>query len=383
VEKTCDEAESSPVKVPDNWEVYTGGKRPFHDGSPEHVNTLLFLADSHRRQGKRQACLSTLQTAFAGARCIGFPCLSCPPEMMVRLCAEALEAGIENDYVEALIRQHKLLPDGPDTLHWPWPVRIYTLGRFSLVQDGQPLTFTGKSPRKALELLQALIALGGRAVHTSVLTRSVWPDETSTDLRNLFDNTLYRLRRLLGHKDTLLLSDAKLTLDSQHCWVDAWAFERLSGLSGPASPEGGATAVLLWDKRAEAAFKLYQGHFLEREEEASWSVGYRDRLRSRFQRLVRTLGERFEKAGHWLAAAEVYERGIEVDNLAESLYQRLMICHQQRGEHAEAARVYRRCRELLSIVVGIAPSATTDAIRHGPGLGQALIACRGAEIFNL
>ena len=35
------------------------------------------------------------------------------------------------------------------------------------------------------------------------------------------------------------------------------------------------------------------------------------------------------------------------------------------GDHAEALRIYRRCRELLSIVLGVQPTAETEAIYEG------------------
>jgi DNA-binding SARP family transcriptional activator len=54
---------------------------------------------------------------------------------------------------------------------------------------------------------------------------------------------------------------------------------------------------------------------------------------------------------------------LELDNLAEGLYRRLMIAYRERGEPAEALNVYRRCRHMLSIVLGAKPSAETEAIR--------------------
>jgi DNA-binding SARP family transcriptional activator len=278
---------------------------------------------------------------------------------------------VEDLYVKQLIRLHHLVPERPDALHWPWPVRIFTLGGFSVECDNQPLAFNGKSPRKALELLQALIAQGGREVHTTLLMQSVWPDETSSNLRNLFDNTLHRLRRILGPTDILHLNNAKLTLDPGSCWVDAWTFDHLTahGLNG--NGDGRHHPETLSEHEAQTALRLYQGHFLQREAEEPWSLPYRDRLRNRFQRLVRTLGARLEAEGHWEDATEVYERGLEIDNLAELFYQHLMICHQQLGEHAEAIRVYRRCRELLSIVLGIPPSAATEKIRQACVQGAA------------
>jgi DNA-binding SARP family transcriptional activator len=48
--------------------------------------------------------------------------------------------------------------------------------------------------------------------------------------------------------------------------------------------------------------------------------------------------------------------------LAEELYQRLIACHLVQGEYAQALNAYRRCRELLSIVLGVQPSARTEAL---------------------
>ena len=42
---------------------------------------------------------------------------------------------------------------------------------------------------------------------------------------------------------------------------------------------------------------------------------------------------------------------------------RLMVCYRELGEPAEALNVYRRCREMLSIVLGVKPSPETEAIR--------------------
>lgn len=235
-------------------------------------------------------------------------------------------------------------------------IQVFTLGRFSLVKNGSPLAFTGKSPRKPLELLQALIALGGRDVHISMLMGAVWPDEGSSNQRKLFDNTLHRLRKILGDGDALALGNAKLTLDARYCWVDAWAFDLLAGelLRSSATVNSRACEIL----------RLYRGHFLDRELAAPWLIGYRNRLQIRFERLVLTQGAILETAGEWFKAAEMYRCALEVDNMVEHFYRRLMACHLQVGEHAETLRVYRRCRDTLSIVLGVKPSAETEALRR-------------------
>jgi hypothetical protein len=41
-----------------------------------------------------------------------------------------------------------------------------------------------------------------------------------------------------------------------------------------------------------------------------------------------------------------------------------MVCQRELGDAAGALLTYRRCRELLSIVLGRAPAAETEAIRQ-------------------
>jgi len=87
----------------------------------------------------------------------------------------------------------------------------------------------------------------------------------------------------------------------------------------------------------------------------------RERLRSKFLRQVLKLGCDWENLRDWARAADAYQHGIEVDNLSEELYRRLMLCEHKQGHTAAALEAYRRCRHMLSIVLGIKPSAETEA----------------------
>ena len=63
-------------------------------------------------------------------------------------------------------------------------------------------------------------------------------------------------------------------------------------------------------------------------------------------------------------------KGLEVDELAEESYRRLMTCHARLGRRAEALAVYTRCRDMLAAGLDVAPSAETEALhrtlRGGP-----------------
>ena len=281
------------------------------------------------------------------------------PPMMSRLAAVAIAEGIEPDYVRRLVAARGLPPDPASRAEdWPWPLRIRALGRFEVLRDGAPLAFRGKAQKKPLELLKALVALGGEGVETGRLAAILWPDASGDAAKVSFDSTLYRLRRLLDRDAALTLVEGKLSLDRRQCFVDVWAFERVAR---EVDAGGGADAA------ARALIAAYPDHFLATDEDQPWLMGMRDRLRSKFVRAVLALGRALEADARWADAAALYARALELDNLAEELYRSLMVCHRELGRPAEALQTYRRCKELLSVVLGLAPSAETEAVRQSLG----------------
>jgi two-component SAPR family response regulator len=112
----------------------------------------------------------------------------------------------------------------------------------------------------------------------------------------------------------------------------------------------------------EKAINLYKGHFLTDEREEFWTTSYRERLRSKYLRLIIRTGDYLERAGRWEKAAEHYLKGLEIDELAEEFYQHLMICYKELGQHAKAIETYRRCKKTLSAAFGIEPSPKTEII---------------------
>ena len=307
-----------------------------------------------------------LQRGFALAARHGYQNFSWwSPRVMQEVCIKALEDGIDTEYVRNLVQIRHLSP-AATPVHiesWPWLVRIYTLGRFTLLVDDKPARAGRKAQHKPLELLKALIAQGGREVGEDTLTTMLWPDAEGDTARQAFDTTLHRLRKLLGDEQAILLYDRKLSINNRFCWVDCWALERLLSetetiLANPdTDPDGAALAQHVGRIQA-----LYHGPFLGKEFGASWSISLRERLRSRYLRHVIGAGARWQQIGRWDRAIECYRKGLEVDDLAEQLYQNLMRCHQQLGQRSEALAVYRRCRFILSAVLGIEPGPATESL---------------------
>ena len=238
----------------------------------------------------------------------------------------------------------------------PLPVRISTLGQFSVEIDGNPLRAGTKAQRKPMELLKVLVALGGDGVSVETLCESIWPESDGDKAYNNLNTTLTRLRKLIG-REVLHLQDGRLSLDSHSCRVDAREFTRLLTLASQAINAGNGKAA--WE-HLEGAISLYQGPFLEGEFDPPEILSAREKLHSQFVRHVKELGEFFLQNGHTGKAISLYRKGLEVDDLCEEFYQNLMDCYRRQGRLAEGIAVYQRCRQTLQARMEVEPSPGTE-----------------------
>ncbi|HWP57960.1 MAG TPA: BTAD domain-containing putative transcriptional regulator [Candidatus Acidoferrales bacterium] len=309
-------------------------------------------------------CLEHLRKAFAIGRQVGL--VSHPwwqPSVMARLCAKALEAGIEVEYVQRLIRKRGLVAEtAPVEIEaWPRPLKIYTLGRFAILKDDQPLRFTGKVQRKPLALLKTIIAFGGRGVREDILMDTLWPDSAGDAARFALTSAIHRLRRLLGCEAAIARQRGEVSIDSRYCWVDLWAVERLLGRA-EAAAQSDSQAASEAGKLIEKAARLYQGSFLQNDSHFPGAPTVADRVRRRLlQHLVR-LGQNWEWSNHWQEAARYYEEALRVDPCAEDVCRRLMSAYHRLGRPADVVATYRHCRDALANQLGTTPTADTESL---------------------
>ncbi len=342
---------------------------PFHAVCRwHHWIAALIEAQLADRLGDRERCLAALARAFATGRQYGYdfgPMPYCCGDMMSRLASLALEHGIDAPFAVHIVSRYGLpAPLGAGD-HWPWPIRIRTLGRFALVRRGEDEKTARKESRKPLDLLKLLIALGGTSVPVARLCAALWPEAAGDAARNSFDNALHRLRKLLGGDRHVQLNAGGLSLDAATCWTDLAALEACLARLDVRDDGAHAADPALLIEQVEQALALYQGDFLPGEDELADVVAARRRVQSRFVRQMGAAGDRVEAAGHPAKAARIYRRVIEQQPLAEDIYRHLISCLLRLGQPAEAYEAYRRCRQQLSVVLGIRPAPETDALVAG------------------
>ncbi|MDF0675559.1 MAG: BTAD domain-containing putative transcriptional regulator [Nitrospira sp.] len=285
----------------------------------------LFQSQFAFERGHEEAALAVLRKAFAigrQGRFSFFPWLV--PQNMAHLCARALEAKIEVDYVQDLIRKTRLVPNADALANetWPWPVKIYTLGRFEIRVDGRPLPPRRKAPYRVLNLLKAMIAFGGQDIPTSRLIDALWPDAEGDAGEETFHKTLQRLRRLLNHDGLIQVGGNRVSLNRQVCWVDALAFQTL--LNGADDSMHRQAPLDAKSRRYEQAIALYRGPFLEVDGAYEWADHSRERLRHQFERSIQHVSEWKKMGGQDEAALTCLENGLEADPLAEPIYPHLI-----------------------------------------------------------
>ena len=327
-------------------------------GSPfiQH-QVLLVEAYSALLLGNNENCHDRLRNAFIIAdKQAFFGNFFCwyPKRMMSKLCAEALRAGIEVEYVRQLILNNGLLPENTGIEKWPWPVRIYTLGQFKVVINENPIAET-KAQRRPINLLMVLIALGGSDVKAERIMEVLWPEAEGDAAVSAFTTTLSRLRKLIGN-EAITVKDGRVSLDERRCWVDVWALEH--HLDRAHQEDADPPAI---HATAERVLDLYRGPFLS-DEEGGWSRRLRSRLQTKLFRCLSQCCRALQEGGDGDQAVLLLERALEINPGIEDIYRDLMAGYAAMGRDAEALTTYARCQDTLPRDYGITPSQEIEML---------------------
>lgn len=253
------------------------------------------------------------------------------PNVLAQLCSKALEGGLQVTFVQRMIRKHRLSPplEARLTDTWPWLVKIHTFGKLEVEVDGLSMERRRKAPHRLLELLIAIIAFGGQDVPVVRLIDALWPDADGDQAQENLKKSIARLRKLLTVENVILWHDGRISLNSDLCWVDALAFDKLA------------------KQHEERTIPLYKGPFLGHDDIAIWAEPQRDQLRTTFVRLVNRHCDQAINAGKVEGAICSLERAVEIDPLAEPLCQRVISLLIAQGRQAEARRYYQSLSQSL------------------------------------
>lgn len=281
----------------------------------------LDLAALALAEGDRPAALRELHAAFALGRRWGLQtAVWWQPEGLAALCAEALAAGIETDFVRAVIRTRRLAPPADAGRDWPYPVRIVCHDGFHVEVDGHPPAAGRKAQQKPLELLRLLAARPEGWLGREQVMDRLWPEADGDAAAASLNTTLHRLRRLLGRDEAILLQDGTVALNPAVCsWDTHWIERDLATLSAALIEE---RPPALWQAALERLIDSYRRPLLAGFEDA-WIEAERERSRRRYLGVLAPTLERLVAAGERARAAQLALTALRGEPAADALFTRL------------------------------------------------------------
>ncbi len=238
------------------------------------------------------------------------------PKLAAGLCADALEAGIETEFVRRAVAARGLKPPSETTATtdtWPWPIKVYALRPFSVSVDDVPLKFEARAQLKPLALLKLLACHEGGPVAVSRVTDALWPDLDPAPARGVFDVNVGRLRQLLTQPAAIDVSQGRVGLNPAVVWLDTRALAELARSALPPEVIG------------RRALALYRMPLLANDEEEAWMLAARNHAAAWFagaiERAVRGLAARgaHAEARHLAEQASTVDAGERLARLVREV----------------------------------------------------------------
>jgi DNA-binding SARP family transcriptional activator/ABC-type branched-subunit amino acid transport system substrate-binding protein len=243
-------------------------------------------------------------------------------------------------------------------------VKVSLTDRVRIEADGAVVEEQRFPGRQGRLVFAYLLAAQGRPVPRDELAEALWGDKPPATWEKALSLLVSKLRALL-HECGVSGSDAltsafgcyQLALPTG-TWIDLVAADEAASAAERSLASGEIEQARTDAAIAEA---LARRTFLPGED-GRWVEDTRADLRETLVRALECLAEAQRLAGDPRAAVRAAEELVELEPYRERGYRLLMKAQSAAGNHAEALRVYERCRRLLDEELGTYPSPETEGI---------------------
>jgi DNA-binding SARP family transcriptional activator/tetratricopeptide (TPR) repeat protein len=327
------------------------------------------LAESLELQGAADSRIAAerLRTAMALWEDIGNPAGTARARLALAVLADDADAA---DAARRELAAMGVAPElgGPgllaSTRRTGHEVAIVALGRFAVVQDGEPVPLAAWQSRKARDLLKVLVARKGRPITREAAAEALWPDEDAEPLGNRLSVALSTIRKVLdpGRRhppDHYVVADARtIALRIERVDVDLIGFLRAADAAVDQMSKGEHQAA---EPLLHRARQIYAGDFLEEDLYEDWAIEARDDARARFVTVLRLLARLTADMADDESAADYLGQLLEREPYDEDAWLALIAAQIRLRRHGQARRHYaayaRRMGELDVVPVALAEAA--------------------------
>lgn len=236
---------------------------------------------------------------------------------------------------------------------WPSPnsapLALHLLGVPRILHLGQP----AKLPRSQTRALLYRLGTKLEPISRDELIALFWPELDEGTARLNFRRLLSFVRRDLPDPDALVATSDSVSLDPQLVWSDTDAIQHLKHVD----------TVNGWI----AAADLYGGPFLSGfylrncVDYELWQSTTMHRLREDCLEALAKLIDHTANRGDIERATEYARRYLEINNLQETIHQKLISFYVQMGKRDLAVRQFEECVLILERELGVEPFPETRA----------------------
>jgi len=237
------------------------------------------------------------------------------------------------------------------------PLKIYTLGRLSILRGDQSVT--GFISRK-VEALLVYLAFHRREHSREILAELLWEDLTQARALGNLRTALSNLQSLLADYIVATRQTVMINPDCE-CWMDA--LELATVLK---STEGNLTSASA--RQLEKALDRYEGEFLagfhlrEGQGFESWRFLEAETLHRQVIDALMRLAQYALHHGNFSAGIDHARRALGFDPLSEVAHRTLMQLLARSGQRGAALAQYETCVRVLREELDIAPEPETTRL---------------------
>jgi DNA-binding SARP family transcriptional activator len=239
----------------------------------------------------------------------------------------------------------------------PRSLRIELLGGFRVAAGARPVPDEAWRRSKAAGLVKLLALAPAHRLHREQVMDALWPELGPAAAAANLRKAVHYARRAVDESadpSAIVSAGELLCLRREDAWVDVDAF-RATAARARRSGDPDAYA---------AAVELYRDGLLPEDRYEEWTIAARDELQGELVALLEELAALLEARGELDGAIRVARRLTAADPLRESGYLVLVRLHALAGHRSEALREYERLRELLSVELGLEPSAEAQQLHE-------------------
>jgi len=246
------------------------------------------------------------------------------------------------------------------------PLRIFTMGQFSLAIAGEGLQVESWKRKQAAVVLKILVSHLGRPVHRERLIEWLWPEADVDRGWERLKVTISFLRSKLkaggASAETIETVGQSYLLRRDAVWIDSDAFCSLVQSGWDFLKSGNLSEARTQFEEAES---LYRGDYLEAEPYAEWCAEERERLREMYLELLSGMVKCYSDGGLFMEASRVCRAALQSDPCRESFLRALLECLVKMGRPDWAVAYFNSWKHSLDREYGLQPTPETlQAYKH-------------------